>query len=134
MPSRPSAEPPEFFFDRSLGRRTAQGLRELGWTIHLVGDHFADDGQQTDDETWISYGIEHGWALLAKDKRIRYVASERQALTKGTLFVLSSGNLTIDRQVNYFHGARSAIHRHVADLQVAIYIVYGGGRVRRQWP
>lgn len=134
MPSKPFAEQPEFFFDRSLGRETADGLRRLGWTIHLVGDHFPNDGQQTSDETWITYGISQGWALLAKDKRIRYVTPERQSLTSGALFVLSNGNLRIDAMVTWFDDAKSRIHRHARDPEPAIYVVYANGQVRRQWP
>jgi hypothetical protein len=134
MPSRPSAAQPEFFFDRSLGRRTAAGLRGLGWILHLVGDHFPNDGQQTTDEEWLSYGVQRGWSLLAKDKRIRHVTSEREALSLGTLFVLSNGNLLIDEQVAYFHDAQSAIYRHAGGLPMAIYVVYKNGRVWRQWP
>jgi hypothetical protein len=105
MPSKRFAEQPEFFFDRSLVRTTAAGLRNHGWTVHLVGDHFPNDGQLTSDEEWMTYGIENGWALLAKDKRIRYVPREREALTVGTLFVLSNGNLRVHQMVTWFHEA-----------------------------
>ena len=88
MPSRQSAEPPEFFFDRSLGRATAHRLRELGWRRHLVGDHFPNDGQNASDDEWISYGLWQGWALLSKDKRIRYVSNERKARSTGPFLFL----------------------------------------------
>ncbi len=32
------ALPPEFFLDRKLGRRVAEGLRACGWTVHRIGD------------------------------------------------------------------------------------------------
>lgn len=132
MPSRPSAEPPEFFFDRSLGRNTAYRLRELGWSVHLVGDHFPNDGQHTSDEEWIGYGILRGWSLLAKDKRIRYVSRERGALIEGSLFVLSNGNLQIADQVNCFHNSQERIYRAAAQQQVAIYMVYAND-IKLQW-
>jgi hypothetical protein len=34
---------PEFFLDRNLGRRVAEGLRACGWTVHRIGDVFPDD-------------------------------------------------------------------------------------------
>ncbi|MFJ8507605.1 hypothetical protein [Streptomyces avermitilis] len=37
--------PPEFFLDRNLGRRVAEGLRADGWKVHRIGDVFPDDGQ-----------------------------------------------------------------------------------------
>jgi hypothetical protein len=134
MPSRQSAEQPEFFFDRSLGKTTAAGLRELGWILHLVGDHFPNDGQHTSDEEWITYGLSRGWPLLAKDKRIRYVTPERQAITNGVLFVLSNGNLRINDMVNWFNDARRPIYRHARETEPAIYVVYAGGKVEQRWP
>ncbi|MFJ8592415.1 hypothetical protein [Streptomyces sp. NPDC093598] len=32
--------PPEFFLDRNLGRRVAEGLRACGWIVHRIGDVF----------------------------------------------------------------------------------------------
>lgn len=40
----PSDRPLEFFFDRSLGRKSAQMLRANGWIVHLIADHYPDDG------------------------------------------------------------------------------------------
>ncbi len=38
-----SAERLEFFLDRSLGRITAFRLREAGYVVHLIADHYAND-------------------------------------------------------------------------------------------
>ena len=38
-----SAERPEYFLDRSLGKTTATRLREAGYVIHLIADHYPDE-------------------------------------------------------------------------------------------
>ncbi len=70
MSPKPSvASQPEFFVDRSLGRSTTARLRELSWIVHLVNDHFEQDGQFVKDESWIEYGLQQGWGLLTKTRR-----------------------------------------------------------------
>ena len=86
-----SAERPEFFLDRSLGKKTASGLREAGYVVHLVADHYPNDA----DEDWIAEGCSRGWILLTKDKRIRYRAAVLEALQEGHLFCLITGNMNI---------------------------------------
>jgi hypothetical protein len=80
-----SAERPEFFLDRSLGRTTASRLREAGYVVHLIADHYVDDASDIPDEEWITEGCANGWVLLTKDKRIRYRAEELEALQEGHL-------------------------------------------------
>nr|WP_237514917.1 hypothetical protein [Streptomyces sp. SID4945] len=63
--------PPEFFLDRNLGRRVAEGLRAHGWTVHRIREFFPDDGQDVPDEVWITYGLERSWVPLSKDGRIK---------------------------------------------------------------
>lgn len=96
--------PPEFFFDRSLGKRSARLLVEAGWVIHLIADHYPDDAAHVSDEAWIEEGCRRGWALLTKDQRIRYRAQELAALA-GSLFCLSSGNLGLDEMAHRFLAA-----------------------------
>ena len=90
-----SAERPEFFLDRSLGRTTASRLREAGYVVHLIADHNPDDASDVPDEEWIAEGCSNSWVLLTKDKRIRYRAEELEALQAGHLFCLVSGNMNI---------------------------------------
>ncbi len=52
--------PPEFFLDRGLGRRVAEGLRDQGWLVHRATEHFPNDAQDVPDEEWLDYGLEHG--------------------------------------------------------------------------
>jgi len=63
--------PPEFFLDRNLGRRVAEELRTLGWTVHRIGDVFPDDGQDIADDEWITHGLDQSWVPLSKDGRIK---------------------------------------------------------------
>lgn len=41
-----------------------------GWIVHVLGDHFPDDGQKIGDPEWIKYGLVRGWSLLTQDERI----------------------------------------------------------------
>lgn len=91
-----SAERPEFFLDRSLGKTTASRLRDAGYVVHLIADHYPNDASDIPDEDWIAEGCSHGWVLLTKDKRIRYRAAELEALQEGHLFCLASGTMNID--------------------------------------
>jgi uncharacterized protein with PIN domain len=78
-----SDRPPECFFDRSLGKRSAELLREAGWVVHLVADYYPDDAHDIPDEVWIAEGCHRGWVLLTKDQRIRYRSEELTALDSG---------------------------------------------------
>ncbi|WP_132835569.1 toxin-antitoxin system, toxin component, PIN family protein [Streptomyces sp. BK205] len=66
--------PPEFFLDRNLGRRVAEGLRACGWTVHRIGDVFPDDGQDVPDGKWITYG------QLRSAEMVERLAARRDAI------------------------------------------------------
>ena len=103
-----SGKPPEFFFDRSLGKITAARLRESGYVIHIIADHYPRDADNVPDETWIAEGCSHGWALLTKDKRIRSRAIELAALPR--------------------------VLRAVHDRPSGFWHVYRNGTIRQMWP
>lgn len=136
MSRKPSvAPPPEFFVDRSLGRSTTVRLRQRGWIVHLVNDHFEHDAQFVEDATWIEHGLQQGWALLTKDQKIRYRAGELLALgAHGKLFCLGRGDLTVEEQVRTFDDARTRIERAVRRHEARLYHVYEGGRIEKRWP
>jgi PIN domain-containing protein len=79
-----SAERPEYFLDRSLGKETASRLRDAGYVIHLIADHYPRDASDIPDEDWIAEGCSNRWVLLTKDKRIRYRLLVRIARTAQT--------------------------------------------------
>ena len=125
---------PEYFAERSLGKVTAHTLRELGWTVHMIHEHYPNDAENVPDDEWIAYGCRHGWVGLTKDKRIRYRADELGALDSGHLFCLANGNLLIAEAVDRFVRAEPAMVRGTRRDLIGFYFVYEGGRIARKWP
>ena len=129
-----SAERPEFFLDRSLGRITASRLRDAGYDVHLIADHYPDDATDVADQEWIAEGCSRGWVLLTKDKRIRYRAAELEALHEGHLFCLVGGNLDIDGMSQAFLNAIPKIERVAQEEPIGFWHVYRNGQIKRMWP
>lgn len=131
-----SSEPQqlEVFLDRCLGKGTAEELRALGWIVHTVHDHFANEGEDTSDEEWITYGVTHGWVMLTKDKRIRYRAEEIGALASGHIVCLTNGQLKRQEAVDRFHAARVAMMRQTSVHPVGFWHVGDEGRLSKMWP
>ncbi|MGW4849420.1 PIN-like domain-containing protein [Nocardia brasiliensis] len=134
--SKRSSAPPEFFVDRGLGKLVPQGLVELGWTVHLITEHFPDDAQQVPDEEWIEYGLVRGWVPLSKDGKIRSRPAERQPLVdhNATLFYLDSAQLVVAEMVRRFHAAQSKIHKAARRDGPAAYAVRSSGIIVKRWP
>jgi len=91
-----------FFVDRSLGRRyVAEALRALGARVEIHDDHFPTDAR---DENWLTEVGKKGWVVLMKDKRVRRIQLEREALLAAGVraFVLTSGNLTGPEMADIF--------------------------------
>jgi hypothetical protein len=125
---------PEVFLDRCLGKGTAEELRGLGWLVHTVHDHFPNEGEDASDEEWIAYGVNRGWVMLTKDKRIRYRAEEIGALASGHIVCLSNGQLKRQDAVNRFDAARDAIVRQTSTHPVGFWHVGEDGRLNKMWP
>ena len=93
----PSASPPEFFVDRSLGRRVVpDALRQAGAIVHVMADVYGERiGQGLADEEWLRDAGEHGWVVLMKDAKIRYRPAELQVVVDHGLrtFCLTNANL-----------------------------------------
>lgn len=122
--SKRSAAPlPEFFCDRSLGRVVARELRERGWILHLIADHYGNDAQDVIDEDWLSEGASRGWCLLSKDAAIRRRDSEAAAVGDSLLFVLSRQDWTAAEMVEIIDAHRGRIERHIRKGQPGIYVV-----------
>lgn len=51
-----SDKPLEFFLDRSLGKKSAERLRDAGYVVHLIADFYPDDAQSIGDADWIAEG------------------------------------------------------------------------------
>lgn len=128
-----SATPPEFFFDRSLGKITANRLRQAGHVVHLIADFYEHDASEIPDEQWITEGCRRGWALLTKDKRIRFRHDELAALD-GWLFCLANGNTPIDAMTASLLAAMPRIHRAIQHSGPGFWHVYADGQIRKMWP
>jgi hypothetical protein len=129
-----SAAPrPEFFFDRSLGKDSAKELRQHGWVIHLVADHYPYDAQFIADAVWVAEGCSRGWVLLTQDQAIRHRANELVALDRH-LFCLSNGNLKIEEKSRRFLAAESRMLRAVGKQVRGFWHVHDKGAISLMWP
>lgn len=128
-------EPPEFFLDRSLGKRVAAGLADLGWRIHRIADHFPNDAQDVADEIWMRHGLKQGWYPLHKDGRIRGTEAERRPLVEfqAPMFYLDNQQLRIAEMVRRFHAAQRQIYLKTQSAEAACFAVSAQG-IRRTWP
>ena len=125
-----SAQPPRFLADRCLGRVTIDRLRALGWDIVRLGELHSDDAQTTSDEELVAIAAANGWAVLTKDKRIRYQPSFHSAGTP--LFALSGGGVSIADTVERFEQAKDRIWAAARAGEAQFWIVYEHGRVERR--
>ena len=134
----PSGTPPEFFIDRSLGRRVvADALRGVGATVHVMADVYGERvGQGLDDEEWLHDAGERGWVVLMKDDKIRYRPAELQVVLDHQLqaFCLTNANLRGAEMAERFVSQLRRIERIVNERPGPfIYGVYADG-VRLLWP
>lgn len=131
-----SSERPEFFFDRSLGVGPRQRCASTaGWSISWpTTTPTTQTGSRTgvEDTEWIAEGCSRGWALLTKDKRIRYRRHELGAL-HGRLFALSRGDLTVSQAATRIVAAAPRIELALAAPH-GLWLVYDSGRIERRWP
>lgn len=120
---RSAAPPPEFFFDRSLGKVVAHELRARGWTVHLIADHYPNDAQHVPDEVWLEEGAGRGWFLLSKDEAIKRRDHEAVAVGDSLLFVLSRQDWTADEMVGVCDHHRHRIEQRIRRGVPGVYIV-----------
>ncbi|MFF7388537.1 toxin-antitoxin system, toxin component, PIN family protein [Streptomyces scabiei] len=125
----------EFFLDRNLGRRVAEGLRACGWTVHRIGDVFPDDGQDIPDEEWIAHGLDRSWVPLSKDGRIKTRDLEiRPVLEReAVLFYLDNQQLRSAEMIDRLSMHQNANHRAIEKGGPAAYAVRHD-RIERTWP
>jgi hypothetical protein len=128
---------PEFFIDRSLGRRIVpNALRAAGVTVHTMADVYGEQiGQRLTDETWLRDIGRRDWVVLMKDDAIRRRPAEREALIAGGVraFCLTNAQLRGDEQARRLVANLDAIQRQAANPGPYIYGVYENG-IRRLWP
>jgi len=134
----PSASPPEFFIDRSLGRRVVpDALRAAGAVVHVMADVYGERiGQGLADEEWLRDAGEREWVVLMKDAKIRYRPAELQVVIDHGLraFCLTNANLRGVEMAERFVEHLARIVR-IAERRPGPYI-YGvySDAVRPLWP
>lgn len=135
--SKQSDPPPEFFFDRGLGKSVALRLVELGWRIHRITDHFPNDAAQVSDPDWMEFGLQRGWLPFHKDGRIRGNPTEREPLERheSPMFYLDNQQLPIDEMVRRIHMNQTKIYWLARRRRgtAACYAVNHLG-VHKRWP
>lgn len=99
----PPTDPPEFFLDRGLGKRVAEGLAEAGWKIHPMFEEFPrTENKRVEDVTWIPKVTTWGWIILAKDA-FRKLPEQRVILDcRARVFSLPNANMTAAAMVARF--------------------------------
>jgi PIN domain-containing protein len=131
-----SEQPLEFFIDRSLGKSIADGLRELGWTVHTMASVYGEDvAQQLPDDAWLRDAGARGWVVLTKDDAIRRRPSERDALIEAgvRVFCLTATQLRGPEQLARFAQNSHRIVRRARQVGPYIYGVYAD-RIQLLWP
>jgi hypothetical protein len=132
-----TAGPPEFFIDRSLGRRhLAQALADLGLTVHTMASVYGEQAAQgLEDERWLADVGRHDWIVLMKDDAIRRRPSERDVLAaaKVRAFCLTNAQLRASEQSARFVGNIERITRQAEKPGPYIYGVYDG-YIKKLWP
>lgn len=109
-------------------------MRTAGHVVHLIADYYPRDAQEIEDAEWIAEGCQRSWALLTKDRRIRYRTDELSALSSGHLFCLADGNANLDQITQRFLDAMLAIHRAIQNTHVGFWHVHTSGRITKMWP
>lgn len=82
---------PDLFLDRSLGRlKVPRLLRAAGLRLITLAEHYGvPTDEQVPDEDWLELAGSRDWAVLMKDKRIRY-RPQNSKPSKGTVFAVSA--------------------------------------------
>ena len=129
--------PPEFFIDRSLGRKhLAEALRDLGLVVHTMASIYGEEqAQRLPDQRWLRDAGANGWVVLMKDDAIRRRPAEREALTEAGVraFCLTNAQLRAAEQTARFVDNRHRIIRQARKPGPYIYGVYQRG-IRLLWP
>ena len=128
---------PEFFIDRSLGRKhLAAALTDLGLVVHTMASVYGEQtAQELEDEHWLADAGRREWIVLMKDDAIRRRPAERDALSQARLrtFCLTNAQLRASEQSARFMENIPRILRQAKKPGPYIYGVYGG-HIRRLWP
>jgi predicted nuclease of predicted toxin-antitoxin system len=122
-----------FFVDRCLGRHVEITLRAAGLKVQFHDDHFTDDTQDVD---WYDTVAANGWIALTKDKEMRRVELEREAIIacKLRMFTLPSGNLRGDQMAQIFLDNRLRMARFIRQHAAGFIAVVSKGGISLAFP
>ena len=128
---------PEFFIDRSLGRKHLNAaLTTHGLTVHTMASVYGERrAQELSDEVWLADVGRHDWIVLMKDDAIRRRPAERDALASAGLrtFCLTNAQLRAAEQSARFLSNIERITRQAEKPGPYIYGVYEG-YIKQLWP
>ena len=119
---------PDLFLDRSLGRITVPGLlRDAGLRLRTLAEHYGMPAdEEVPDEEWLELAGRHGWAVLMKDRRIRYNRREREVVRAFQVrcFCLASQKLSGEEMARRYLRNLVAITRACREDGPFIYAVH----------
>ena len=119
---------PDLFLDRSLGRITVRRLlRDAGLRLLTLSEHYGVPAdEEVPDEEWLELAGQHSWAVLMKDKRIRYNRRERDVVRSFRVrcFCLSSQGLTGEEMARRYLRNLDAITRACQEDGPFLYAVH----------
>jgi hypothetical protein len=122
---------PEFFLDRSLGRRQFPDLlRAAGLRLRTLSEVYGIPADEDiADVDWLEHAGTRGWVVLMKDEKIRYRPAERQALVshKVMAFCLTSGNLRARQMAELYLASIEAIAAASREPDPFLYAVSSHG-------
>jgi hypothetical protein len=127
------ADQPEFFIDRSLGRKAVpEALRACGLVVHTMASVYGEGiGQGLKDETWLRDVGRRGWVVLMKDDAIRRRPLERDALIGGGVraFCLTNAQLRGTRLAASSRTAIGSSARHTSPVRTSMGSTRAGSLV-----
>ena len=132
----PSPSPPEFFIDRSLGKRVLpDALRNTGWTLRTHAEVYGDRDETVVDAEWLELCGREGLIVVTKDRRIRYRPTEVSAIRRHRVraFVLGGGQLKASEQVARLLANAERIEAACASRGPFVYVVHAK-RILRIFP
>ena len=96
---------------------------------------YGEREQSVGDEEWLARAGQEGWIVLAKHKRFGYRPAESAAIRQYAVkvFVLTSGNLSSQEQVQRFLGNLAPIRDAAAEAGPFVYAVRAH-RIEKLWP
>jgi PIN like domain len=137
LPRRPEQPPPEFFVDRSLGRRVVpEVLRARGFTVQTMADVYPDgEDERVIDARWIADADEARWVALTKDERIFRNPEEQEALVRSQLrvFAITNQHLTGPEMADRLVVNINRIVQRSRKRGPFVDVVYRE-KVERRWP